>query len=268
MEAPMPEKHTDRSYEQELAQIRSLVKRMGAEVTDMLSRSLRALRAGDASLARAVIGSDRRVNRLEVDVDELCMRVIARRQPVASDLRFIATTLKLDTDLERVGDLCVDICERILELGAPVSTEAGVRLDKMGEEVGAMVETALEAFLTGDVTLAERVLESDAAVDDAYRQLFEILLAGMRAGSRPSQDGVRLQAIGRYLERIGDHATNLAEMAIFYAQGRDVRHSGRVAERAPVAWIAGGARLAVDAASDAIAASTAAARNGRARAAR
>jgi phosphate transport system protein len=235
MEGSMSETHTDRSYEQELAQIRALIKRMGAEVTDMLSRSLRALKNGDAAMARAVIASDRRVNRLEVDVDELCMRVIARRQPVASDLRFIATTLKLDTDLERVGDLCVDICERILELGAPVNAEAGARLETMGEKAGAMVDTALAAFLAGDVALAERVLESDAAVDEGYRQLFEMLLAGMRAGSRRSQDGVRLQAIGRYLERIGDHATNVAEMAIFYAQGRDVRHPGRVAVSAALA---------------------------------
>jgi phosphate transport system protein len=245
----MQEAHTDRTYVEELKQLRGLIVRMGGEVSDMLARSLLALGAGDASLARAVIAADPRINTLEVEVDELCMRIIARRQPVASDLRFIATSLKLDTDLERVGDLCVDMCQRVLDLGRPVDGAAGAALRTMGDRVREMVETAVQAFLGADVGLAKRVLESDGAVEDAYRRLFEGLLERMRAASLPSEDGVRLQAAGRYLERIGAHATNVAEMAIFYARGRDVRHPGRVAgadaRRASIAPLARGARFAV-----------------------
>ena len=246
----MLEAHTDRTYEQELKQLRVLIARMGGEVSDMLARSLLAIRTGDAALAGAVIAADRRINALEVQVDELCMRIIARRQPVASDLRFIATSLKLDTDIERVGDLCVDICERVIDLGRPVDGEAGAALRWLGERVMEMLETAVEAFLGADVRLAKRVLESDEAVEDGYQRLFEMLLEAMRAARVPSEDGVRLQAVGRYLERIGAHATNLAEMTIFYAQGRDVRHRGRVGSRArgaALAPLARGASFAVSA---------------------
>jgi len=220
----MAETHTDRSFEQELKSVHSLVCIMGEAVSAMLTRTLRALETGDTVLAHQVISADRDVNRMEVELDELCMKVIARRQPVASDLRFLAMTLKLDTDLERMGDLCVDACERILELSMPVNPDAGALLQEMGARVQDRVETALRAFLGADVTLAERVIESDAAVNDGYHRLFGTLLAGMRAGARPSPMSVRLLAIGRCFERIADHAANIAEMAIFYAQGRDVRH--------------------------------------------
>ena len=221
----MPLSHTDRGYDDELDEIRAQVGAMGEEVCAMLARSLDALVTGDLEAARAVIGADRRVNRLEVDIDELCLRVIARRQPVASDLRLIATTLKLDTDLERIGDLCVNVCERLLELRAATPPDLAARLRATGERARERIETALRAFLSGDVTLAERVLESDAAVDRSDADIFEQL----RAGTRSAKACAGLQAVARYIQRMGDHATNLAEMAIFVAQGRDVRHPGRIA---------------------------------------
>jgi phosphate transport system protein len=227
----MNHEHTDRSYEQELAEIRNHVTRMGTAVCDMLARSLRALATGNREEARSTIAADPIVNRLEVETDELCLSVLARRQPVASDLRFIATALKLDTDLERIGDLCVNVCERLLQLDAEVTPDVAARLMEMGARVQTQIETALRAFVNGDVTLAQAVLDSDDIVDRAYADTSKALLTRMLGDSAIVGDGTRLQSIAKYIERMGDHATNLAEMVIFMVEGRDVRHPGRIEER-------------------------------------
>ncbi|HET6197297.1 MAG TPA: phosphate signaling complex protein PhoU, partial [Acetobacteraceae bacterium] len=165
----MSHEHTDRSYERELQQIRDHVTAMGTEVCNMLDGALRALGAGDRESARRIIAEDRIVNRLEVETDELCLTILARRQPVASDLRFIATALKLDTDLERIGDLCVNLCERSLQLQGTIDGGSTARLTEMGARVRAMIETALRAFVGRDVPLAESVFAVDAIVDRAYQ---------------------------------------------------------------------------------------------------
>ena len=134
---------------------------MGEQVRRMLARSLDALFAGDAEEARRIIAADRIVNRLEVDTDDLCLRVLARRQPVASDLRFIATALKINTDLERVGDLCANICEQAIALTGPVDQRIGDRLTAMGAQVRIMMDAALQAFVAGDVKAAQGVIDGD-----------------------------------------------------------------------------------------------------------
>jgi phosphate transport system protein len=220
--------HTDLSYDRELRQLEKQVTAMGTEVCNMLDRALRALRTGDREGAREIIAADKTVNRLEVETDEMCLAILARRQPVASDLRFIATALKVDTDLERIGDLCVNLCERLLQLGgAPDAATAGELAD-MGAQVRMMIETALRAFVTGDVALAESVLEADDVVDKAYADTGEELATEMGQEIAAVHDGLRLRSMAKYLERMGDHATNVAEMVIFMVEGRDVRHAGRL----------------------------------------
>jgi phosphate transport system protein len=222
-------RHTDRVYDLELGEIRSRVEGMGDQVRRMIARSMDALIAGDAEEARRIIAADRIINRLEVDTDELCLRVLARRQPVASDLRLIATALKINTDLERVGDLCAAICERVIELTHPVDPAISDHLTAMAARVRIMIDDALRAFATCDVKLAQRVIDADMAVDQAYLEVFGALFEGMRRSPASVPDRIRVQGVAKILERMGDHATNVAEMVIFMVRGQDVRHRGRLA---------------------------------------
>jgi len=230
----MTQAHTDRSYERELQDIRDHVTSMGTEVCSMLTGTLRGLAAGERDSVRGIIAADKIVNRLEVETDEMCLTILARRQPVASDLRFIATALKLDTDLERIGDLCVNLCERILQLQSGLDAATTARLSDMGGRVRTMIETALRAFVTGDAGLAESVLETDEGIDKIYADLSETVATQIRTDLSSVHDGLRVRSMARYLERMGDHATNLAEMVIFMVEGRDVRHPGRLEDRRPI----------------------------------
>ncbi|MBI4951051.1 MAG: phosphate signaling complex protein PhoU [Myxococcales bacterium] len=228
----MGRQHTDREYQAELDKLRSQILLMGAAVEEMIRSSIRALVERDSELAREMIDFDQKVNRLEIETDELCLRILARRQPVASDLRFITMALKLVTDLERIGDLGVNICERVIELNAEPQLKPYVDLPRMAEEVQGMVRGALDAFVAGDVDKAEAVIARDATVDAYYAQVFRELLTYMMEDARNIYRGTRVQSIAKYLERIGDHATNLAEMVVFMVRGKDIRHAGR-RERLP-----------------------------------
>ncbi len=217
--------HTDREYENELRQLRERVLMMGARVEEMLGAAMKSFVDRDLDLARATLDSDRQIDALELDIDELCLRTLARRQPVASDLRFITTTLKLVTDLERIGDLGVNICERVLELGHEPPLSATASVTRMADVVREMVHAALDAFVAGDAVKAKQVIERDGVVDTYYAQLFPELVGVMMADPKDVYKATRLQSIAKYLERIADHATNLAEMVVFMVQGKDVRHS-------------------------------------------
>src|SRR5687767_3123251 len=143
-------RHTDREYENELGLLREQVLFMGARVEEMIDTAMRAFTERNTELARDTIEADRQIDQLELDIDELCLKVLARRQPVASDLRFITTTLKLVTDLERIGDLGVNICERVIELNAEPPLKPYVDLPAMAEDVQSMVRGALDAFVARD----------------------------------------------------------------------------------------------------------------------
>jgi phosphate transport system protein len=217
--------HTDREYEQELRQLRELVLLMGARVEEMLAQAMRAFVERDIDLAGATIASDRQIDQLEIEIDEHSLRMLARRQPVASDLRFITTTLKLVTDLERIGDLCVNIGERVVELGVEPPLSAAGSVTRIAEAARAMLHDALDAFVAGDAEKARQVIDRDQAVDSYYAQLFPELVGVMMADPGDVYRATRLQSIAKYLERIADHATNLAEMVVFMVQGKDVRHA-------------------------------------------
>ncbi len=226
----MIRQHTDREYENELAKLREQILLMGAKVEDMIAGSVRALVERDSDLARRMIEQDRQVNRLEVESDELCLRILARRQPVASDLRFITIALKLVTDLERIGDLAVNTCERVIELNQEPPLKPYVDLPRMAEAARGMVRDALDAFVAADVERAQRVIEADRIVDAYYAQIFRELLTYMMEDPRYIFRATRVQSIAKYLERIGDHATNLAEMVVFMVKGKDIRHMASMDE--------------------------------------
>jgi phosphate transport system protein len=223
-------KHTDREYESELARLRERVLLMGATVEQVLDSALTALDRRDVSLAQDTIERDAPIDQLEIEIDRLCLRILALRQPVASDLRFITMVLKVVTDLERSGDMAVNLCERVIELNAtqPLPTHAAI--SRMGRLALAMLHDALNAFVNGDALKAQAVIDRDNAVDSIYEQMFPELGAFVRADPNGVETATRLQSIGKYLERIADHATNISEMVVFMVRGQDVRHRAEVAQ--------------------------------------
>ncbi len=219
------QRHTDREYEAELEKLREQVLLMGARTEELLAQAMRAFSERDAELARLTIRIDNQIDQLELDIDQLCLKILARRQPVASDLRFITTTMKLVTDLERMGDLGVNVCERVIELAAEPPLPATTSVTRIAEAALTMLHDALDAFVAGNTEAAEEVIERDGQVDAYYAQLFPELLQLMMKDSDSVFRATRLQSIAKYLERIADHATNIAEMVVFMVRGKDVRHA-------------------------------------------
>ncbi|HSZ81479.1 MAG TPA: phosphate signaling complex protein PhoU, partial [Polyangia bacterium] len=164
--------HTNREYEQELRRLREQLLLMGAKVEEIIRGSIRALMERETALAEQMIAFDKKINQLELEIDELCMQILARRQPVASDLRFITMALKLVTDLERIGDLGVNISERVVELNAEPPLKPYIDMPNMAREVQEMLHEALDAFVAADADRAQRVIVRDRNVDAYYGQIF------------------------------------------------------------------------------------------------
>lgn len=221
-------RHTDREYEAELATVREQILHMAAHVESMIANATRALLQQDLELARQTIGDDHKVNRLEVDTDDLCLRILAKRQPVASDLRFVTIALKMVTDIERIGDLAVDICERTLALRTKPPLAAYTVIERMAEISESMIRDAIDAFVNADPALANEVVERDQQVDDLYQSLCSEVVDVMRSDGKKVKRGIHVLSIAKFLERIGDHGTNLAEQVIFMIKGKDIRHVGKL----------------------------------------
>lgn len=224
MESGMARTHTDREYEAELRELKDKLLKMAGLVEDMITSSTKALVQGDTELARQTIQADAAVNALEIETDELCLLILAKRQPLAGDLRMITLAMKMVTDLERIGDLTVNIGERVLALGAQPAPSVGERLTRMSEVGQRMVRDAIDAFVARDVQKARSVFSRDQYVDDAYRELAMEMQQEMIRDRDFVNRGIHLQACSKFLERIADHGTNLAEMVIFQVEGKDVRH--------------------------------------------
>lgn len=223
----MIRQHTDREYEAELQALREQLLLMGAKVEEMVSSSMKALVERDSNLAHKMIRFDNEIDGLELAVDNRCLRILAKRQPVASDLRFITFALKIVTDLERIGDLGVNICERAIELNAEPPLKPYIDLPRMAEAVQTMIRESLDMFVSGNADRAPELLEQDHLVDAYFGQVFRELLTYMLEDPKTIHRAIKIQSVAKYLERIGDHATNLAEMVIFMTRGKDVRHLGR-----------------------------------------
>jgi len=220
--------HTDREYESELQDLRERLLRMAGMVEQMIVDSVRAALYQDRELAQATIEHDIAVNRLEVDTDELCLVILAKRQPLASDLRFVTLSLKMVTDLERIGDLAVNICERAIDLAGHPQPWPWDNIETMARVVRAMIRDAIQAFVDRDVDTAQRVCERDGEVDKHYWQVFRTVLELMRKQPNSVHDGIHVQSIAKFLERMGDHSTNLAEQVVFMIKGKDIRHKTRI----------------------------------------
>lgn len=218
------QKHTSRSYETDLQSLQEKVLRMGGLVEDSISRGLEALVERKPDLAKETIERDHLVNRLEVEIDEQCIELLALRQPAAGDLRLIITGLKISTDLERIGDLGVNVSERVLELLDAPPLKPLIDLPRMADKARAMLRDSLDAYVRRDADLAQDVCARDDEVDDLNKQVFRELLTYMLENPGNIPRALSLGSIGRYLERIADHATNIAEMVIYLVKGKDIRH--------------------------------------------
>ena len=218
--------HTSRHYERELQDLKEQILRLGGMVEEMIASAMASLLGRDPDLARRVIASDPKVDAAELEIDHLCLSVLALRQPAASDLRFIATGLKIVTDLERIGDLAVNIAERSIELSEEPPLKPYIDIPRMASAAAGMVHRALDAFVGRDPGEARAVLGEDEGVDKLNVQLFRELLTYMIEEPKSISRALRITFIAKYLERIADHATNIAQMVIFMCEGRDVRHPG------------------------------------------
>ena len=220
----MPATHTDKAFEQDLRDLREKLLAIGAKVEANIADSVRALTERDSALAERVRESDSEVNRLEVDIDEMCRRILALRQPAASDLRLITTALKIVTDLERIGDLAVNIAERAKDLNEAPPLKPYVDTPRLADLAQQQVKRALDAFVSSDVAKAEAVLKEDEHLDILYLKIFNELLSYMMEDSKNIRRATALMFIAKHLERIGDHATNVAEMVVYMVRGTDIRH--------------------------------------------
>jgi len=219
--------HTDRELNHQLEVLRGRLLRMAGLVETMIEDSIRSLMEVDVDLARQTIARDHQVNRIEVETDEQCLLIIARWQPVASDLRFVTIALKMVTDLERIGDLAVNICERAIDLANRPAIWPWDDLREMTRITRDMVQGSVDAFVKGDAVLAQAIIDQDDEVDDLYVQAFQHVLSTMHEHHEDLAGGIHAMSVIKWLERIADHATNLAELVVFMVKGKDIRHMGR-----------------------------------------
>lgn len=216
--------HIYKPFDVELRALKDQVLAMGGLVEAHIADAMLALTERDAARAQHLIDGDRAVDAMEIALDEQCIRMLALRQPAASDLRFIASTLKIVTDLERIGDLAVNMAERAISLINEPAMRAVVDLPQMATLAQQMLADALDAFVTGNVGKAEAVLAADDEVDALLVRVFEEIMAEMRRDPSTINRGVATIFFAKHLERLADHTTNVAEMVVYMVRGHDVRH--------------------------------------------
>jgi len=213
-----------RRLEHDLSDLKERVLRMGSLVEDAIRKSIKALVERDRQLALAVIDGDTVINTHDVEIEEECIRLLAIWQPTGSNLRFITTAIKIITDLERMGDLAVDICERTIELLEEPQLKPYIDIPRMAEAAQKMLKDSLDAFVEKDSDLAMKVCAADDFVDNLNQQIFNELLIFMLQDPKNIARAVRLTYVAKYLERVGDHATNIAEMVVYMVKGKVIRH--------------------------------------------
>jgi phosphate transport system protein len=211
--------------EAEQERIRTLFLQMCVRAESMVRLAVRSVVDRDPALGRSVVSADRDLDKLEVEIDRLCLSFLARRSPVGVELRTITTVMKMVTDLERIGDLAVNIAERGLHLTAGSGMEPGLDLPRMGELAADMIRMAADAFLEGNAELARQIIANDREVDDLNREAFAKWISAMAAHPDQVDRALSLTSMSKHLERVADHACNLGEMVVFLVEGEDVRHS-------------------------------------------
>jgi phosphate transport system protein len=220
----MTDEKASRHFSEELQRLKEQLLEMGELAASRIDRAMAGLVARDSLILGDVIQGDESVNDYQIEIDDRCFKLLALRQPMATDLRLIMATTRITADLERVGDLAVNIAEAAARYIQHPPVKPLIDLPKMSDLAQQMLRDALSSFVSGEVALASDVLKRDDVLDDLKRQVFQDLLTYMLNNPELVAPALDLVLISRHLERVGDHATNIAEDIIFLVEGRDIRH--------------------------------------------
>ena len=223
----------ERHFDRELANLKKKLLSMAAIAESMIDQAISELVTRDESVAEPIAQSEQQLNRLQVEIDEDVVKLLATRQPVAVDLRFILAATRINSELERIGDLVINITENVHILAQDAPLKPLIDIPRMAETARKMVRESLDAFVNSDAALAQSVIMTDDEVDALKDQVLRELLTYMMADPRTIERALALILIARHLERIADHATNIAQDVIYLIQGRDVRHPRTPKERPP-----------------------------------
>jgi len=213
-----------RHIERQIDHLKEKILRVGTLVEEAFSKSITALINRDVALAQRVMANDEEIDRMEVEVEEECLKILALYQPVAADLRFVVAVLKINNDLERMGDLARNIAKRVPQLAAGPAVELPPEIRTMATLAQDMVKQCLDAVVNADPTLARQVREEDDAVDEARQQIRRRILQGIKAHPEQLENLLRINSVSKHIERIADMATNVAEDVIYMVEGDIVRH--------------------------------------------
>jgi len=214
----------ERHLDAELRALREKLLLMGGSVEFQLQDVLNALTGRDSELAIRVVENDLSINKLDIEIDETCLRLLALHKPTAGDLRFITTAMKISSELERISDLAENIAERAIELNQEPQLKPYIDIPRMANWTLQMVKECLDAFMNRDAVLARKVCRDDDYVDHLTEQLFRELVSFMLEDPRTITRAIRLTFIGKYYERIADHATNVGELVVYMVEGKIIRH--------------------------------------------
>jgi phosphate transport system protein len=217
-----------RHFDKDIDELKDLLLRMGAMVEDQINLSIRALLERDTALADDVIRQDDAIDAMELEVDAHTIELVAKMQPAAGDLRFVATLMKITPELERIADLAQDVCERVIELNREPQLKPLIDIPRLARIAQEMVRQALDAFVRRDAQLARAVIARDDEVDMLTEQSFRELLTYMLEDSRNISRAIRLTFVGKYFERIADGATNICEMVVFMVEGKVIKHAANL----------------------------------------
>ncbi|MGZ8949713.1 MAG: phosphate signaling complex protein PhoU [Candidatus Aminicenantales bacterium] len=214
----------ERPFDEELKALKEKLLGMASRAEEQIALAIRGLKDREEKLACQVLDREESINLLDIEIDEMCMRLLALRQPMATDLRFITSAMKISNDLERIGDLAVNIAERTIDLLKSPQLKPLIDIPRMAQMSQDMVRDALNAFVNLDDKLARDVCERDDKVDDLNNQVFRELLTYMMEDPGTISRAVDLILVGRHLERIADHATNIGEDVIYMVKGKTIKH--------------------------------------------
>ncbi|HBB72999.1 MAG: phosphate signaling complex protein PhoU [Planctomycetaceae bacterium] len=213
-----------RHIERQIDQLKERILHVGTLVEEAISKSITALINRDASLAQRVMASDEEIDRMEVEVEEECLKILALYQPVAADLRFVVAVLKINNDLERMGDLAKNIAKRVSQLAAGRPCPLPPEIRTMAMQTQEMVKQSLDAVVNADPALARQVREEDDAVDAARQKIRRRVMQTLQEGTDDVESLLRMNSVSKHIERIADMATNVAEDVIYMVEGEIVRH--------------------------------------------
>jgi phosphate transport system protein len=211
-------------FDEELNLLKEKLLSMASLAETMIYKAVKSLSERDETLFEVVNQGEKKVNYLQIEIDELCLKLLALKQPMATDLRFITSAMKINSELERIGDLAVNIIQRAEVLIKQPQLKPLIDIPRMAELTQKMVKDSLDAFIKRDVDLARSILTRDDQVDGLKDQIFRELLTFMLSDQSTIPRALELILVSRHLERIGDHATNIAEDVIYLVQGKDIRH--------------------------------------------